>query len=176
MDLSKLVEWVKLSPKYMLPISLVCGLLLIASESLLAKFGLKEFVVTFRPWIGVIFLMSASLIVVDVIYRFGAWLKSGILNLNSRRSRLERLKSLTPEEKQILLGFVLRDTRTQSFSINNGVVIGLEVDGIIYRASNVGHLYGRWPFNIQPWAWKILKERYRELFSEKEINNFKFND
>ena len=140
MDLSKLVDWIKLSPKYLLPISFVCGYLLFTGEVFLEKFGLKEFVDNSRPWIGIIFLMATSLVVVDVFYRIANWLKLNYTRIKKQKSRLDRLLNLTPEEKDIFLGYLVPNTRTQFFPINDGVVTGLEAEGLIFKSSNVGNL------------------------------------
>ena len=40
MDIGRLVEWIKLSPRHLLPLSLFTGLMLFASQEWLAVFGL----------------------------------------------------------------------------------------------------------------------------------------
>ncbi len=172
MDLSRLIEWIKLSPKYLLPIGLVSGFLLFVNDSFLEKFGLKAFVGNFRAWIGIIFLMVATLIVIDISYQAFSCIKISYTNTRNRKKRIERLKNLTPEEKDILLGYLFPETRTQYFPINDGVVRGLEAESIIYQSSNVGDL-DNWSFNIQPWAWQLLKKHFNEIFSEEEVNEFK---
>ena len=41
-DISRLVEWIKLSPRYLLPLSLFTGFVLFAPEKWLAVFGLLD--------------------------------------------------------------------------------------------------------------------------------------
>ncbi len=172
MDISKLVEWIKLSPKYLLPISLVSGILLFAGEFLLEKFGLNLFVNNFRPWIGIVFLMATSLIFIDILYQVSSWLKSRYTNTRSQKKRFERLQNLTPEEKDVLLSYLIHNTRTQYFPINDGVVLGLELEKILFKSSNIGDP-DNWSFNVQPWAWELLKKHLNELFTNEEINHFK---
>jgi hypothetical protein len=45
----RLVEWIKLSPRYLLPISLFTGFVLFASKSLLVVFGIAGLVSDYRP-------------------------------------------------------------------------------------------------------------------------------
>jgi hypothetical protein len=170
--INKLPEWLKLSPRYLLPISLVSGFLLFANDSFLGKFGLGEFVVNFRSWIGIVFLMTTSLIVIDVLYQIFAWLKSIYINKRSQKIRFERFQNLTFEEKDILLSYLIQNTRTQYFPINDGVVLGLELEKMLFKSSNIGDP-DSWPFNVQPWAWDMLKKHLNELFSNEEINHFK---
>ncbi len=47
-NLSGLVEWIKLSPRYLLPISLFTGFALFAPEGSLSVFGLQDVVADYR--------------------------------------------------------------------------------------------------------------------------------
>lgn len=38
------------------------------------------------------------------------------------------------------------------------VVLGLETEKIIYRASSLSSYYTNFPYNIQPWAWEYLNQ------------------
>ena len=168
MDFSKLIEWIKLSPKYLVPIGLVSGFLLFANKTILERFGLVEFVTDFRSWVGIVFLLASALILTDIIIHFIEWIKINYKNLRRNRFRLERFKNLTPEEKDILLGYLVQETRTQYFPINDGVVKGLEAEKIIFRSSNIGELYS-WSFNIQPWAWEYLN-KHSELLELNQMD------
>jgi hypothetical protein len=155
-DLAKLVEWVKLGPRYLGPLWLVLGVLLFAPEGLLRRFGLAEFADDYRPYVGVLFLLSSAFLisaVVAFLWEFAVeWLDEGLTVRNGRR----RLQNLTPADKEVLRAYVEGDTRTRYFTINNGVVKGLEHEGVLYRASNLGR-GSTFPYNLQPWAWEHLK-------------------
>jgi hypothetical protein len=53
MDIGRLVEWIKLSPRYLLPLSLFTGFVLFAPQRWLAVFGIARLVSDYRPWFGV---------------------------------------------------------------------------------------------------------------------------
>ncbi len=56
------------------------------------------------------------------------------------------------------------DTKTRSFSLRNGVAMGLKSYNVLYISSNITRgLKLMVPFNIQPWAWEMLKENPKYL-------------
>lgn len=171
MDFSKLIEWIKLSPKYLLGIALICGFLLFAPIEWLKFLALESFVESIKPWLGVIFIVATTLLAVNLLAESWNWVKNYIKNKSTRKARIERLYQLTFEEKEILLGFILNQTKTQYLAYSDGVVNGLESAQIIYRSSNVGDLE-RWAFNIQPWAWKTLHEKFNEFFTNEDVSSF----
>ena len=48
MDIGRLVEWIKLSPRHLLPLSLFTGFVLFAPQKWLAVFGIFGFVSDYR--------------------------------------------------------------------------------------------------------------------------------
>ena len=157
MDLSRLSEWLKLSPRYLLPISLVTGFMLFASSDTLNTFGLNQFVGQYRPYLGIVFLISAVLLLVNWSINGYERSKNKWHQTTRRKAAQKRLHRLTPPEKRILNGFIGHETRSQYLSIESGIVNGLEAEGIIYRASAIGRL-DEWAYNIQPWAWEELNK------------------
>ena len=101
----------------------------------------------------------------------GYWIKKRYDNSSKQRNKVYRLKNLTFEEKEILLGYFVNESRTQKFAKTDGVVNQLEIDNIIFRSSNIGNL-DSWPYNIQPWVWEFLKNHRAEILSDEEIDNF----
>jgi hypothetical protein len=172
MDWSKLIDWIKLSPKYLLPIILVSGILIFAPTSFLAILGLDTFIILARPWIGIIFLLSSSLLIVNIFYSVYDWFKAEHKKKKIKGIRQERLHKLTPREKEIFLGYILNDTRTQYLDYSDGVARGLEAEGFIFMSSNVGDL-DSWSYNIQPWVWDLFKNSFKSYFSEDDVTYYK---
>lgn len=168
MDLKHILEGIKLSPKYLLALSLVSGFLIFANSSLLAVFGLTNFVKDARFWIGIIFLLSIMLLVSHTLFALGSLIKSQIRKFLKIRKMHARLYSLTPEEKNILLEYMRNDTRTCYFEFSDGRITELIYYDILYRSSNVGNLTN-WPVNIQPWAWDFLHKHQQEIFPEEPV-------
>jgi superinfection exclusion protein B len=175
MDLSKLVEWIKLSPKYLLGIALACGVLLFFPSAWVKFLGLEVFLSAARPWIGIVFVAAIVLVIVNIGSNIWIWVRNYVKSKLQRKRQIERLHKLTAEEKEILLGFILNKTRTQYLAYADGVVKGLEAERIIFESSNVGDLE-RWSYNIQPWAWNIINSNIKDFFTEEDIRAFEVSD
>ena len=162
MDLSKILEGIKLSPKYLLPIALASGFLLFGPPNYIAVLGLDAFVFSYRTWIGLILLLSSTLLLSHLLYGSWHWVSRQLQDLRFKSSGRKRLANLTREEKETLREFILKQTRTQRLDFTSGVVTGLEHDKIIYQAAGVGSVMG-FDYNIQPWAWDYLNKNKRLL-------------
>src|SRR5438477_472858 len=146
-------EWLKLSPKYLVPVAIVTGVFALGSDSLLNRFGLKSLQQAYRPLIGGTFLLSCALLLLN----FGAyafdWIRTKILLARRRK----RLHVLTAEEKELLQPFICNRTRTQKLHVMSGVVGGLEAAGIIYLSAKFSNAFAA-DYNIQSWAWDYLNK------------------
>ena len=174
MDWSKIIDWIKLSPKYLLPISIISGLLLFLGPEWSSYFGLYQLISKFRSWISLIFILSIALIASDLLTRITKYFIKKYKNWYKYKNTSRRLLNLTPEEKNILLWYFVNNSRTQYLSLTNGIVKELEVFGIIYRSSNLGEI-DNWAFNIQPWVWIYIKNNWRKIFSDEDIEYFNKN-
>ena len=172
-DVSKYLEAVKLSPKYLTPVVFVSGFLLFAKPEILAVFGLAEFSANYRPYIGALFLLSTALVLSHWLISLYSWLANRRLWSKRIKRSTKRLHNLTYEEKEILRNYIGRNTRTQYLHLEDGVASGLELEHIIFRSSNVGNLTDGWAYNIQPWAWDYLNEYPEILFSKEELKMLK---
>jgi hypothetical protein len=165
MDLSELLDWIKLSPKYLLPIFLASAVLLFANGEFLEHTGLQEIRTQYRPWVGGIFLVSTLLLASHFINELLPRARKRYGKFTRLKHAKRRLHDLTPEERDILRGYIIGNTRTQYYrSLDDGVVDGLEAERIIYRTSING-----WAYNIQPWAWKYLNEHPELLLTKEEL-------
>jgi hypothetical protein len=163
MDIGRLVEWIKLSPRHLLPLSLFTGFILFAPQRWLAAFGIAGFVSDYRPYIGVTFLLSTVLLISAAIVAGYGWAKQKRAEAALLRGRRERLHHLSESEKEILRGYIEDGTRTQYLPMHGGVVGGLQAERIIFRASSLSKSYDYFAYNIQPWAWEYLNKHPRLL-------------
>ena len=161
-------EILKLSPRYLLPVAIVTGFLTLGGETTLDSIGLKQIRHQYRPWISLAFLASTAVVVGHLVTEGSMHLKKRHEEREAQKNALRRLHNLTTVEKVILARYIDRQTRTQNLDVGSGVVNGLEHEGIIYRASQIGHL-DRWPYNIQPWAWKYLNKHRHLLLVEDRV-------
>jgi hypothetical protein len=164
MDIGRLVEWIKLSPRHLVPLSLFTGFILFAPERWLAVFGIVGLVSDYRPWFGATFLLSMALLISAALTMLYGWAKAKREERAFLRSRRERLHHLSEPEKEILRCYIEDQTRTQYLPMSDGVVGGLVVERILFRASSLGQSFDYFAYNIQPWAWDYLN-KHRKLLS-----------
>jgi len=155
MDLTRLFEWVRLPTKTLTAICVAAGILLFANENLLDTLALRELVESIRAYIGVVFLVSLALFVVNSAGAILKFVKPWFVQAYWIRQGKKRLQMLTPEEKEILRFYIDNQTRSQRLDIKSGTVNALQREKIIVRGSNLGSFWG-FDFIIQPWAWEHL--------------------
>lgn len=170
--IGKVTDWIKLSPKYLLPISLATGFIIFAKPEWLQLLGLTDLRAKYLSWIGAIFLLSTVLLLSHTAITFSSWVRKRFHMKRALKGAKERLHNLTAEEREILRNYIGNGTRTQELDIASGVVNELENDFIIYRSSNIGHLSG-WAYNIQPWAWDYLNKHPELIFTKAELKMLK---
>ena len=93
-------------------------------------------------------------------------------NYAKKRLLAVKLAKLSKEEKEIMLGYVLADIKTQKFYPADGVVNGLVEDGLIFQSSYMTSFLIA-PYNIDPLALELLKKNCRLYISDKEIEAYK---
>ena len=158
MDLSKLIDWIKLSPRYLIPFSLISGFLIFADEEIVGFFGLNEFTKNNLPYIGIVFLLSSGLILSGILISLLDYGKGILLKLINRKKIKEFLKNLTLDQKEILKHYFINNTRSQDLKFSDGSVRELEDVGIIYRASSIAIFYTTFSYNINTWVWKYISK------------------
>ena len=167
-DFSKIADLLKLLPTYLLPMALVSGFLVFAPDDVLADFGIQGFRSDFRPWIGIVFLAYASVLLTRGGNDSFSWVKKKIVLRKSVERMQKRMNDMTPAEENILRKYVTEETRTQRLRVSDGVVQGLVQAGVLYRSTTVGDTGPGGPpvfdYNIQPWAWDYLW-KHPELLS-----------
>jgi hypothetical protein len=80
------LEFIKLSPRWLAPLALATGALVLAPMPILQALGLDAFVGTYRGWIGLAFFLVASLLLVGVV----SWVWTSITTTVGRRLRRRR--------------------------------------------------------------------------------------
>jgi len=153
-----LIEAIKLSPRYLLPIWIFTGIVVFAPKGVLSIFGLTDIVSSYRPYFGLAFLLSGALLASSACIAFYHWTRARRRERRVRRYQHQRLNNLTEDEKELLRGFIHNQTRTQYLSMSDGRVGQLQTEKILFRASNLGQYMDFFAYNIQPWAWDYLNK------------------
>lgn len=146
----------KMAPLSLLGVGIGSSVLLFAPEGLSETLGTAELVKQHRSIIGLIFIGSWALLLAHLI-SWGS--KRVVAARQSHRERVIResqLRDLTPEERHLLVPYVLKSQTTQRFACDDGIAGGLEARGILFRSSK-WFKPDRIPYNLQPWARKHLQ-------------------
>lgn len=157
MDPSRWLDWIKLPTKTLAALCIVSGVLIFSGVSTLDKFGLKTFVAEYRAYLGVSFLVTLALTLVNSISAIWKFIYPWIAEACWIRLGRKRLQNLNPTEKHILRYYIQNKTRSQTLPIQDGTVNALQREKIIIRGSSLGSLHG-FDYIMQPWAWEYLNE------------------
>ncbi len=153
-----LLEWLKIHPKYLIGLALVCLVLVGLPQSWRAYLGYQELIAPYRGWLsvaGVACLVYACFISLAGV---SPWVQRKWSNWRFRRTAPKRLRALPSQEKGCLAEYLARDASTLYFSLGDGIVRGLEGKGVIYRASEVSMINDVFGYNLQPWVLSAVKK------------------
>jgi hypothetical protein len=157
-DLVKsLLEFLKLTPRYLTAIGLVAGLILFGSDDFRETLGLTQFAKDYRFILGILFLGSIVLLLVAVGGGGFAYIQKVWWKRKSHNRIIKRLHRLTEDEKQILRFYIAENTRANTLRVDDGVVQELVAERIIYRSAQLGNMLEGFAHNISDVAWDYLQ-------------------
>jgi hypothetical protein len=153
--LSKLVDWLKSPTKWFLlliAVFITSAALLLLPSAAMQKMGLVEIRQHYLPWISLCVIFSSALLFAE----FVVWLKTPLQSFREQRDRKAVLLDLTPPEMDIIVDYFRKQTDTQSFRADDGLIGGLEAKHLVYRTTTVS--YGlNFSYNPQPWVREIIR-------------------
>lgn len=161
-DVSKYIDWIKLSPKYLIGVIIASIFLLFSPESILSTLGISALVTSIKPFLSVTLVISTAMLLGALLASVGSFM-GGIVSIWLKTFQYKsRLKDLTKEEKKILKSYLDQDTRSHLFNMTNGVVQGLVHEKILYQSTSM--MSGiTISYNIQPWAWRYIRKNKKIL-------------
>jgi len=168
MEISRFIDWLKLSSVQLAALCLASGFIIFIPERAISQVGLGQLRNDHRVWIGLVFLFSSCLLLARLGSETWNWFAQRIRWHRTLKRRQARLRDLTPQERTALRRYIRDKTRTQYFQIEDGVIQGLEAVDVLYRSAQVGHLISGFAYNIQPWAWEYLNQ-HPELLSGPDV-------
>jgi len=154
--IDQLIQAIKLAPRYLVAVAIFCGILLFGSKEFIETIGVYQFTQDYRQWLGVTFIASVSLVLMDWGIKVHAIIRNRMHSAKREKSILQSLNCLTEEEKQILRYYIAKQSKTNTLRTNDGVVNGLVAKGIIYIAARHGTLIEGFAHNISDLAWDYL--------------------
>jgi len=160
--MNKWLDWLKLPTKTLFCLCIVFAVMIFSNDSVLERFGLKVITTEYRAYLGVGFLVTFSLVIVNIVASIWKFIYPWIVQSYNIRIGKKRLQQLTPNEKQILKYYIQNQTRSQMLPIQDGTVNALQKEKIIIRGSSLGSIHG-FDYIMQPWAWEYLNKKHELL-------------
>lgn len=149
------LESLKLPLRYIIALGIVSAFLLFSPETILKKLSLYDLVQNYRPWVGIVLVFTSALIIVAMAIEITKWGKRWWSKRKFYGCVIEKLNSLTEDERQILRFYIEKQTKTNYLGMDDGIVQGLISAGILYRSAPVGNPLA-YPHNINDFAWNYL--------------------
>lgn len=173
-------EILTLPTSVMAAISLASGILLFSPLVFLEKLFMLDFREENGFIIGIVFIVSISILTINLIYSISKSVASARARKFFYATAESRLRKLTTYQKAIIYLLYVQHNRTFDLPIHDGAIKELESNLMIGKATNqymVSDLNNaRFPFLLQPWVSKELNEK-SELLSDfnnafETINSF----
>lgn len=114
----------KLPTKIFLVLSIVSGFFIFASKELIQLFRLDK-LDEYSSYIGIIFLLSTSLVIVNFIIWLFNRINSWVIHLKRKKIFLKQLEMLDQYEKSVLREFFICGKNSLKMPIDDTVVSGL---------------------------------------------------
>lgn len=157
--LEKLFDIKKIPTKFLFVIWLSSGLILFVPNNFLIKLNLSDFLKDYGKYIGIIFLISSTFLMVTLLYYIGSLINRYRMTKKIKDSILNDIKCLNINEKALLREFYINDKQTLQMPLDNDTVVGLVNKHIIYQASSTGFTYSHgayFPYTMTEIAFKNL--------------------
>jgi len=151
--LDKLLKTLNLEPRFLLGLSIFGYVLLSNPYWIIYNMGLQPLVNEYRAWIAFITLFTTIFFFIQLI----PWVKDKITFRQYKKKLLNELKSLSQEEKVLLLYCIEKNQKTISLPISHSVANRLKSKGIVEMDNGSGNATA-WAFNINDIIWQKLQK------------------
>lgn len=156
--LKNVIGYLKLKPRYLFGLSVVCFVIVGLPKACRLYLGYDELIQPYRGWISLLGVASGVYCFVIVAAVLPQWsldkLRSWILWKKARTN----LRKLSRDEKEYIAKYIERDVSSYDFHLGDGIINGLELKRVVYRASNLAKHGSYFAFNLQPWILRALNE------------------
>lgn len=171
MDLN-ITELLKLPVKIMLAISIASGVVLFLPNKIITKMYMSDFRDKYGFIIGVVFIISASILIVNCAIEVYKVLHSMYSKRNINKNTKKLLLNLDEYKRVIVYTLYVQDNHTNELPLNDGAVIFLEHMMVIQKATTqyaVSNLVNPiFPYFLQQWVIDKLEEDEELLASYKK--------
>ena len=165
-------EVLTLPATIMAALSLASGILLFSSTSILKRMFMIEFRDKYGFIIGIVFIVSISILIVNLIYKTAQSISNTKAKKYFYTTAEKRLRKLNNYQKSIIYALYQQDNRTLPLPLHDGAVLELEQHYMIGKAASkylVNDLNNAlFPYLLQPWVSDELNSK-QELLSDFQI-------
>ena len=167
----------KLPVKIFAAIALGTGIILFLPDAVIQKLYLTSFRNSFGFVIGLVFVISVSIVGVTIVIAIYQAFSRKILFSKSKKSREKCLNKLDAYQKTIVYSLYEEMNHTDELPIHDGSVIWLEQNMIIGKAASQHFIDDpmnpQFPYMLQPWAVAYLND-HEELLNDFRDSAEKF--
>lgn len=151
----------KITPA-MVAIAILSGLILFLPEDILKKMSLNDLPERWKQIIGIVFLLSIALIGTLLLFSFLSHIMSKNKNIRLKKNLKDKIKTLSPRQKEIIKQLLRSEDKTISLDKNSGDTIYLLNNLFLYMPQQVASV-GRnneiiLTYTPQPWLLELYNE------------------
>ena len=151
----------KITPA-MVAIAILSGLILFLPEDILKKMSLNDLPERWKQIIGIVFLLSIALIGTLLLFSFLSHIMSKNKNIRLKKNLKDKIKTLSPRQKEIIKQLLRSEDKTISLDKNSGDTIYLLNNLFLYMPQQVASV--GWnnemilTYTPQPWLLELYNE------------------
>lgn len=166
------IDFLKLAPKYFLPLLIFAGIMIFIPESWLEFLYLEEIIIKYKWIFSLLFIFALSMFIAGLLLKVNDLLIKRMNERKAYKNVKNKLKNLSEIQRSILLDFVENNVKSKPLPMDSGEVNELVNYSIIYRASSISsdqgvHLY-YFEYCLQPLAEKVIKKNLSLLKSGRQ--------
>ena len=157
--LLKIIKQNLLNSPFVIGVAFLTGFLLYIinnNPSILGILGISE-IDTYKPYIGIVFLLSVFIVVVMLVNNLNLWVKKIFSKRKINKILENNLKNLNSDEKAILESYIVKGKTTAYFYLHDGIITSLIEKKALYAAGLSLTQDHRRAYNIEPFAKKYLE-------------------
>lgn len=170
-------EILTLPTSIMAAISLASGILLFSPTIFLEKLFMIEFINKNGFIIGIVFIVSISILTINLIYSTFKSIRGAKARKHFYATAEARLKKLTMYQKAIIYLLFIQDNRTFPLPMHDGAIRELEHNLMIGKATTqymVSDLNNaEFPYLLQPWVSNELNNKHELLLDFEKAFDIK---
>ena len=159
---SKFYEIAKAPVRVVFSLMLFSSILLLSPELISDYLGFSEFKEQYHSTIGVLFVLSASVLLTDIFGHLFKYLWKLMKNMRSKKHLITQLNKLSQYEKGLISNIYKQDGHTMLLAFRDGKHARLENLGYIYRSTSMSGRgqYGQisFAYSLQPWLIDYVNE------------------